>query len=186
MYCEKCGSQMDDGTKFCVSCGAKIESNGAGQEDAVREAAAVMDSTVAKEAVSQQQAAPVQPAPAQPKQAQQSQPAPAQPVPPRAVQPPVYTQQAPQPLQKKPASTAPLPVWKFLGIFILMSIPIVGIIMVFVWAFGSSCNINTKHYARAVLIMAVIAIVLTVVGYFTVWASVSEILQDIMPSSGMM
>jgi len=44
---------------------------------------------------------------------------------------------------------------------ILSGIPIVGIIMLFVWAFGGGAKASKQNYARAVLILAVIG---TVVG----------------------
>jgi len=59
-----------------------------------------------------------------------------------------------------------------------MGIPILNVIMIFVWAFGSSCNVNTRNYAKAILIVAVLFIVLTVVGYFTVWSSAWTFIQD--------
>lgn len=56
----------------------------------------------------------------------------------------------------------PLSVGSYLGIFFLMSIPIINIIMVFVWALGSTVNRNKKNYAIAVLILMAISIILTI------------------------
>ncbi|MDF2964072.1 MAG: hypothetical protein K0S39_5807 [Paenibacillus sp.] len=47
--------------------------------------------------------------------------------------------------------------------FIVSAIPIVNIIMLFVWAFGDNTNPNKKNYAKASLILAAIFIVLYVV-----------------------
>jgi predicted neutral ceramidase superfamily lipid hydrolase len=47
--------------------------------------------------------------------------------------------------------------------FILMAIPLVNLIMLFVWGFSSSENTNKKNFARASLILLVIAIVLWIV-----------------------
>ena len=47
---------------------------------------------------------------------------------------------------------------------ILSGIPIVGIIMVFVWAFGGGAKASKQNYARAVLILALIGTVLTIIG----------------------
>ena len=47
--------------------------------------------------------------------------------------------------------------------FILSAIPLVGFICLLVWAFGSNANLNKKNYARAILIMGLIAVVLWVV-----------------------
>ena len=50
----------------------------------------------------------------------------------------------------------PLSVGNYIGMFILSVIPVVGIIMLLVWAFGSSANLNKKNYARAILIIGLI------------------------------
>jgi hypothetical protein len=43
---------------------------------------------------------------------------------------------------------------------IITAIPVVGIIMLFVWAFGSGANPSKQNWAKAGLIMAAIVIVL--------------------------
>lgn len=43
--------------------------------------------------------------------------------------------------------------------FILLSIPIVNIVMLFVWAFSSTTRISKKNFAIAALIMMLIAII---------------------------
>lgn len=57
----------------------------------------------------------------------------------------------------KPLSTA-----SYVGMFILLSIPIINIIMVLVWSFGSKANINKRNFGVAVLIMALISIILVI------------------------
>jgi len=47
--------------------------------------------------------------------------------------------------------------------FFLSAIPLVGIIMIFVWAFGGGAKISKRNYARAVLILALISIVLFII-----------------------
>ena len=49
---------------------------------------------------------------------------------------------------------------------LILLIPCVGIIMYFVWAFGSGGNLNRRNYARAYLIMMAIGIAL----YFILFA----------------
>lgn len=46
--------------------------------------------------------------------------------------------------------------------FIILIIPLVNIIMLFVWGFGGSTNPSKANYCKAMLIMAVIGIVLSV------------------------
>jgi len=45
---------------------------------------------------------------------------------------------------------------------ILSGIPLVGLIMLFVWAFGGGAKVSKQNYARAVLILAIICIILGV------------------------
>jgi len=46
----------------------------------------------------------------------------------------------------------------WIGTFLLSGIPIVGFILLIVWAFDSSTNVNKKNFARAVLLLAAIAV----------------------------
>ena len=197
MFCENCGSQMADGSKFCIACGAKAESKEGVLDGASQEVAASVDSSaavvqedtsvaVSTAAVPHEAASKEESTASQRPAATFVPPVVPQTAPPQSARPvqtqPVYQQQqqeVPQPFNVlNPASTKPLPVWKYIGIFILMGIPILNVIMIFVWAFGSSCNVNTRNYAKAILIVAVLFIVLTVVGYFTVWSSAWTFIQD--------
>lgn len=136
-------------------------------------------------AVPEIQPKPVQPAP-QPQAYQQPAPQPQsyqQPAP----QPQVYQQSAPQsgpasyaqpqpapqsPAYQQPAAPAsqlaipknerPLSVWKYIGIFLVTGLPVIGFIMILVWSFGSSWNKNTRNLARAILIFGIIGFVLAV------------------------
>ena len=46
---------------------------------------------------------------------------------------------------------------------LIMCIPCVGLIMMFVWAFGSGTKKSKSNYFKAMLVWALISIVLTVV-----------------------
>lgn len=204
MICENCGNQLADDSKFCMSCGSKVDI-----KQAVQEAAASIESTATLESpaalennitaepipapvfvppvevaqiVQQPQIQPIQSQPVQPKPVQSQ---PIQPPQIQSLQVQTSQVQTAQPQQsaasqpvivKKPASVAPLAVWKYIGMFILMSIPVLGLVMLFVWSFGSSFNRNTRNFGRASLIYLLIIIILTIAGYFTVWASLSDIL----------
>lgn len=190
MYCLKCGSQMAEGTKFCITCGAKMENDESVQTPAAQEAAVSVESSAAVAGESTYPKAPPQPVQQQPNPTavnySPAPPQPAQPVqqpqPAKASYPPAATQPV---VPAKPEKITPLPVWKYIGIFLIMGIPILGLVMVFVWAFGSSFNRNTKNYARAVLITFLIFLLLSIVGYFTIWASVQEIINSVLPNSGL-
>lgn len=142
MFCENCGTQLPDDAKFCASCGTTLEASAP--------------------------AAPPPPAQAVPPAA----PPPVNPPPPVAPPPPVYAPPPPvyaappayQPgFQPYAANTAPLSMWQYIGMFIVMAIPIVNLILIFSWAFGGNANVNKRNYARAVLFMALIGIVISVV-----------------------
>ncbi|WKY46921.1 zinc-ribbon domain-containing protein [Eubacteriaceae bacterium ES3] len=51
---------------------------------------------------------------------------------------------------------------QYLIMFLLTAVPIVGIVMLFVWGFGSQSGPNKKNFARAYLIMMLIGIVLSI------------------------
>ncbi|NWF51274.1 MAG: hypothetical protein HXY49_12120 [Ignavibacteriaceae bacterium] len=56
----------------------------------------------------------------------------------------------------------PVTVGEWVITFIICAIPIVGFIMLFVWAFGSDQNPSKKSWAQASLIMFVIGIILAI------------------------
>ncbi len=59
--------------------------------------------------------------------------------------------------------TAPLSVGQYLLMLIISAIPMVGLIMQLVWAFGGATNVNRRNFARAGLILSLIAIVLAII-----------------------
>jgi hypothetical protein len=54
---------------------------------------------------------------------------------------------------------------------IVLAIPIVGIVMLFVWGFSSSTHPSKQNYCRAALILVAVAFVLWLVFFFTIGAS---------------
>jgi hypothetical protein len=57
---------------------------------------------------------------------------------------------------------SPLSIGSYLIMMIISVIPIVNLVMLFVWGFGNS-NLNRKNYARAQLIVLAIGIVLSII-----------------------
>lgn len=57
---------------------------------------------------------------------------------------------------------APMTMGEWVITLIVGMIPCIGIIMLFVWAFGNG-NVNRKNYCRAQLIITLVAIVLSVI-----------------------
>ncbi|MBE6724821.1 MAG: zinc ribbon domain-containing protein [Ruminococcaceae bacterium] len=95
-------------------------------------------------------------------------PAPAQ-IPPR--QAPQYVQPQPRsfiPPQAPAADplNAPLTTGNFFWMPVVLAIPVVGLIVLLVWAFSKSANLNRKHYARATLIWMLISLILVVIVTF--------------------
>lgn len=72
----------------------------------------------------------------------------------------------------RPTESYPMSVGSWIGVFFLSLIPIANIILLFVWAFGGTSKVSLKTYARAqlilsliaVLIVAIIAIIIVAVG----------------------
>jgi hypothetical protein len=135
MFCANCGNKLPDGAKFCGGCGAKTE--------------------------------PVQPA-----YTASAEPAPIRPNPPSSVYPPpvqtapsyqqAYTSPQPAAYSGRPGDE-PLRVGQYIGMFLLMCVPILNIILLFVWGFGSSVNLNKKNFARASLILCAIMLIFWIV-----------------------
>lgn len=75
-------------------------------------------------------------------------------------QQPVYTQPVGQ-----PEVEAPVSVGDWVLTILLMCIPCVNIIMLFVWAFGSSAPKSKSNWAKAQLIWVLIGVVITIIFY---------------------
>jgi len=63
------------------------------------------------------------------------------------------------------ANREPLTTGAFMGMFILQAIPLLGFILLLVWAFGSDVNINKRSFARAALILGLILGALSLLGF---------------------
>ncbi len=61
--------------------------------------------------------------------------------------------------------STPISVKDWLITLLIFAIPIVGIIMMFVWAFSSDVNINKKNFSKAYLIFIGIMIALMIIFY---------------------
>ena len=103
----------------------------------------------------------------QPAYAAAAEPAPA---PPAYTPPPAQTAYAPQqtyapqpPAYSGQPGSEPLRVGQYIGMLLLMCVPILGVILLFMWGFGSSVNLNKKNFARAMLIVSAIGIVLSII-----------------------
>ena len=168
--CTQCGAELKSGSRFCAECGAAV---------------GVVASPVAAEPTPAPTSAPA--------------PTPAAPAP--APQPVTQPQSIPQPpkaapAQGRPAYTPPPPAYTpptagetpppagskyelistggFIGIMLLMCIPVVGLILMIVWACGGCRKIQKRNLARAGLIMMVISVILGLIIGFAAKALINS------------
>ena len=151
--CASCGATMPADTKFCVECGAKVVK--------APEPAPV----------------PVAPAPAQTYQA----PAPPPPT-------PITPAVAPQPYMPPPVAppdVAPATPEKPIGTIgyfltlLLFAIPIVGIVVAFLWALGKKTGKSRKSLAIAQLILWGICLVGILVWYILNFSAANDLFKEI-------
>lgn len=69
---------------------------------------------------------------------------------------------------------SPLSIGNYLIMMIISVIPIVNLVMLFVWGFGNS-NLNRKNYARAQLIVLAIGVVLSIIFGASIAASLASL-----------
>jgi len=70
-----------------------------------------------------------------------------------------------------PSEYKPISMWEYFGYELLFGIPVIGFIILLVFAFGGSGNINVKNFARSkfcyVILLFVIFVVLAAIGMAT-------------------
>lgn len=62
-----------------------------------------------------------------------------------------------------PSDIQPLSPWAYIGYNILFALPLVGIILIIVFAVSKTNNVNLRNYARAYLYIYLIAIALFII-----------------------
>ncbi|MBK7500076.1 MAG: hypothetical protein IPI19_13540 [Ignavibacteriales bacterium] len=68
----------------------------------------------------------------------------------------------------------PMTMGDWLITFLIQMVPLVGFIMLFVWAFGDGTHPSKKTWAQASLIMMVIGIILVVIFIAVMWTMFSS------------
>lgn len=147
MFCENCGNKLLEGAKFCVDCGAKTEP--------------------VQPAYTTAESAPARPVPPPPAYAPQVQTA--------SSYQQAYAPQQPPAYSGQPGSE-PLRVGQYIGMLLLMCVPILSIILLFAWSFGGSVNLNKKNFARAMLILGAIGIILSIIFGAALTSIIGELL----------
>lgn len=146
-FCDKCGSLVSGDGEFCPSCGARMSSafsNSSVSGGGVNLSKPSGDS-MPNNSYSGGYQAPVQPTPMNNTYSGQSN----------------YNQQV-YPGQVYPgagnALNQPMTVGQWMLTIFLSSLGIIGIVMLFIWAFDSTTPLVKKNYARAMLIFQAIAV----------------------------
>ncbi len=74
-------------------------------------------------------------------------------------------------LQNQGLSNQPMSIGDWIITFIITYIPLVGFIMLFVWAFGDGTHPSKKTWAQATLIIMVVGVILAII-FFGIIASI--------------
>ena len=83
-----------------------------------------------------------------------------------------YSPQSYQPQQY--IDSKPMTMWSWLGTILLLGIPIVNIVLLFVWSFSSGVNESKKNFSRAYLIVSLIATVLFSIYFMKVMSDLAN------------
>ncbi len=87
----------------------------------------------------------------------------------------------PAPMYQSFQDTTPISPLGYIGYNILFNLPFIGLIVALVYAFGSNQNVNVRNYARSVLIIWLIVVVMYVLLFIllaAMGASMSEIFKN--------
>lgn len=185
-FCTSCGTPIQGNERFCTGCGQPAENHAPAAEPVT---AAVTDPAMQEPEAKGEAPAP-QPAEPTPGRAYAPPPPQAGPTPQAYASPPLQNYPPPQaypypPQQPYPylpqasgayaqapdtpptGKYAPIGLGGWLGIMLLMLIPIVNIILIIVWACGGCKRVTQRSFARATLIfMAVMVVLSLTIGYF--------------------
>ena len=187
MNCPNCGLAAGENDKFCIGCGTRLAVPVPPAEEAKPEVVPEHITENIEKAVEDinpedevKEAAAEAPSPVIPPVPEPA-PEPAEPVKEPEVPAPAVID--PKPLEDIPVKieyedeaketetapvmnrlNKPLSVWGYIWRILLFSLPILNIIPLFVMAFSRGINRNSKHFASAVLILMLIALILCVCG----------------------
>ena len=69
-----------------------------------------------------------------------------------------------------PNEYKPISAWGYFGYNILFSIPIIGFIVLLVYAFGGTRNINLRNFARSYFCLFIIAMIIFII-FFVIYGA---------------
>lgn len=151
MICPTCGAEITEGARFCEACGSALESACSVEKDAQTAsepeneaitAGEMMADESAVEPVTVDMTAPVaeMAAPNDNVTAQESSPS------------PVFQMREPE---------KPFGVWRWIGVILLLQLPIVQVVMTIVWACSAKRQ-TLKNFARAIIICFLVSVIISV------------------------
>lgn len=171
MKCSKCGTEIPDDSRVCPACGEQVETAEAAEpaneefsarEEPQRTVVEVEASPVETEEASEPDEA------AQPQTTQDGGEAPETETPAEGPEDSPETRQAVQAYQGKLNKLVrPVRTGGFFFTELLLLIPVINVILLFVWAFRKRTNLNRKAFARSILIWILIVLLLVLAGLVT-------------------
>ena len=70
-------------------------------------------------------------------------------------------------LNSIPEKYRPISMWGYFGLEILFSIPVVGFIILIIFALGGTKNVNKKNFARSYFCFVIIAVIICAIAVAT-------------------
>ena len=84
-------------------------------------------------------------------------------------------------IRKLPEEIRPISMWGYFGYQILFAIPLIGLILLIVFALGGTRNVNLRNYARSYFCILIIGIAIFVFMIMTgVWAQYMQSIYQIL------
>lgn len=173
-FCTQCGATLPDEMRFCTECGAL---NDTAESPATAEVPPASPPPPPQQPV--QPPPPPPPPPQQPVYQQAAYQQPAQPI----YQQPVYQAPPPAPAAdpdrpSKGSKYEPISTSGFIGIFLLLCIPVIGLILMIVWACGGCRKVTKRALARAMLILTAIMLVIGLIIGFAAKSFIGRIFEE--------
>ena len=163
MYCPKCGAKILEGAAFCGQCGTSLQENPPIPERMDYE----QDIFAAAEPTEEKKPSPDSEF-NQTRATGQDQSFGAQPSAYGTKNQPQYSQPIPIKNYDPSKDYTPIGMWGYFGYQILFAIPILGFILILIFSFGGTRNINLRNYARSTfclfIVIAALAFVVLLVG----------------------
>lgn len=73
--------------------------------------------------------------------------------------------------QQIPDSHKPISMWGYFGYELLFSIPVVGFIILIVFALGGAANVNLRNFARSYFCYMILVLIVAVIIFVTIFAA---------------